>query len=68
MALTFDSNMTDGMLAKLNRHQVASYDNREAIDELDGLGVPATMFLPPHSAPISPANSTRARLRFTSPP
>ena len=45
MALTFDSNMTDGMLAKLNRHQVASYDNREAIDELDRLGVPATMFL-----------------------
>ena len=45
MALTFDSNMTDAMLAKLNRHQVASYDNREAIDELDGLGVPATMFL-----------------------
>src|SRR5438132_35192 len=45
VALTFDSNMTDAMLAKLNRHQVASYDNREAIDELDGLGVPATMFL-----------------------
>src|SRR5437764_3972868 len=45
VALTFDSNMTDGMLAKLNRHQVASYDNREAIDELDRLGVPATMFL-----------------------
>ena len=45
MALTFDSNMTDGMLVKLNRHQVSSYDNREAIDELDGLGVPATMFL-----------------------
>ena len=38
MALTFDSNMTDGMLVKLNRHQVSSYDNREAIDELDGLG------------------------------
>jgi hypothetical protein len=37
--------MTDGMLARLNRHQVASYDNREVIDELEGLGVPATMFL-----------------------
>ena len=45
VALTFDSNMTDGMLVKLTRHQVASYDNREAIDELDELGVPATMFL-----------------------
>ena len=45
VALTFDSNMTDGMLARLNRHQVPSYDNREVIDELEGLGVPATMFL-----------------------
>ena len=40
MALTFDSNMTDGMLARLNRHQVPSYDNREVIDEIEGLGVP----------------------------
>jgi peptidoglycan/xylan/chitin deacetylase (PgdA/CDA1 family) len=45
VALTFDSNMTDAMLVKLDRHQVASYDNREAIDELDALRVPATMFL-----------------------
>jgi peptidoglycan/xylan/chitin deacetylase (PgdA/CDA1 family) len=45
VALTFDSNMTDGMLVKLNRHQVSSYDNRQAIDELESLEVPATMFL-----------------------
>lgn len=45
VALTFDSNMTDGMLAKLDRHQVASYDNRQVIDELDALEVPATLFL-----------------------
>ena len=45
VALTFDTNMTDHMLAELDRHQVESFVNRRAIDELDGLGVTATVFL-----------------------
>jgi len=43
--LTFDSNLTDAMIAELDRHQVASFDNRDAIEALDSLKVPATMFL-----------------------
>jgi hypothetical protein len=31
VALTFDSNMTDAMLAELDRHQVGSFDNRAVI-------------------------------------
>ncbi len=45
VALTFDSNMTDAMLAELDRHQVASFDNRAVIDELVAARVPATFFL-----------------------
>jgi peptidoglycan-N-acetylglucosamine deacetylase len=45
VALTFDSNMTDAMLAELARHQVASFDNRRVIDELVAEQVPATFFL-----------------------
>jgi peptidoglycan/xylan/chitin deacetylase (PgdA/CDA1 family) len=45
VALTFDSNLTDRMSAELDRHQVASFDNRRVIDELDALRVPATLFL-----------------------
>jgi peptidoglycan/xylan/chitin deacetylase (PgdA/CDA1 family) len=45
VALTFDSNMTDGMLAQLNQGRVASFDNVAVVDELDALGVPATFFL-----------------------
>ena len=45
VALTFDSNMTDAMLAELDRHQVASFDNRAVIDELVAERVPATFFL-----------------------
>jgi len=45
VALTFDSNMTDAMLTRLARHQVASYDNRRVIDELVAERVPATFFL-----------------------
>ena len=45
VALTFDSNMTDAMLAELARHQVASFDNHKVIDELVAQRVPATFFL-----------------------
>jgi hypothetical protein len=45
VALTFDSNMTDAMLAELVRHQVASFDNRRVVDELVAERVPATFFL-----------------------
>jgi peptidoglycan-N-acetylglucosamine deacetylase len=45
VALTFDSNMTDAMLAELDRHKVASFDNRAVIDELVAARVPATFFL-----------------------
>jgi peptidoglycan/xylan/chitin deacetylase (PgdA/CDA1 family) len=45
VALTFDTNMTGAMLAELDRHQVASFDNSAAIAELERLRVPATIFL-----------------------
>ena len=45
VALTFDSNMTDAMLAELDRGQVASFDNRAVIDELVAERVAATFFL-----------------------
>src|SRR6266516_4162030 len=45
VALTFDSNMTDAMLAELDRGQVASFDNTAVIDELISRHVPATFFL-----------------------
>jgi hypothetical protein len=45
VALTFDSNLTSEMIAELDRHQVASFDNTAVIDELDRLAVPATFFL-----------------------
>jgi peptidoglycan-N-acetylglucosamine deacetylase len=45
VALTFDANMTDAMLAELARHQVASFDDRRVVDELVAERVPATFFL-----------------------
>jgi peptidoglycan/xylan/chitin deacetylase (PgdA/CDA1 family) len=45
VALTFDSNLTVAMIAKLDRGVVASYANVAVIDELDRLTVPATFFL-----------------------
>jgi peptidoglycan/xylan/chitin deacetylase (PgdA/CDA1 family) len=45
VALTFDTNMTDAMLTELDRHQVPSFVNQAAIDELRTLRVPATLFL-----------------------
>ena len=45
VALTFDTNMTDRMLAELDEHRVDSFDNHRAIDELQALQVPATVFL-----------------------
>jgi peptidoglycan/xylan/chitin deacetylase (PgdA/CDA1 family) len=45
VALTFDTNMTDAMLAELDRGKVASFVNQAAIDELRALKVPATIFL-----------------------
>jgi peptidoglycan/xylan/chitin deacetylase (PgdA/CDA1 family) len=45
VALTFDSNLTDGMIQELDQHRVASFANVAVIDELDQLQVPATLFL-----------------------
>src|SRR5207253_4153967 len=45
VALTFDTNMTDLMETELDRHRVASFANIAAVDELDRMGVPATIFL-----------------------
>ncbi|MFZ4585660.1 MAG: polysaccharide deacetylase family protein [Acidimicrobiia bacterium] len=45
VAITFDSNLTDAMLRKLDDGKVASYANTAVIDELDRLDVPATFFL-----------------------
>ena len=45
IALTFDSNMTDAMLQRLDTGQVASYANTAVVDELQARHVPATFFL-----------------------
>jgi peptidoglycan/xylan/chitin deacetylase (PgdA/CDA1 family) len=45
VALTFDSNLTDGMIQELDQRRVASFANVAVIDELDQLQVPATLFL-----------------------
>jgi peptidoglycan-N-acetylglucosamine deacetylase len=45
VALTFDTNMTDLMEAELDHHRVASFANIDALDELDRMDVPATIFL-----------------------
>jgi peptidoglycan-N-acetylglucosamine deacetylase len=45
VAVTFDSNLTDGMIQELDQHRVASFANVAVIDELDQLQVPATLFL-----------------------
>ena len=45
VALTFDSNLTDAMIRELDTKRVASFANMEAIDELETLQVPATLFL-----------------------
>jgi peptidoglycan/xylan/chitin deacetylase (PgdA/CDA1 family) len=45
VALTFDSNLTDSMIRELDMHRVASFANTGAVDELDRLRVPATLFL-----------------------
>ena len=45
IALTFDSNMTDAMLHRLDTGQVASYANAAVVDELQARHVPATFFL-----------------------
>lgn len=45
VALTFDTNMTDKMLAELDRGTVKSFVNEDAIAELQQLRVPATLFL-----------------------
>jgi peptidoglycan/xylan/chitin deacetylase (PgdA/CDA1 family) len=45
IALTFDSNMTDAMLHRLDTGQVASYANTAVVDELQARHVPATFFL-----------------------
>ena len=45
VALTFDTNMTDGMLAELDRGTVKSFVNQTAISELRQMRVPATIFL-----------------------
>ncbi|GAA1665185.1 hypothetical protein GCM10009765_13440 [Fodinicola feengrottensis] len=45
IALTFDSNMTAGMLAKLARNPKISYANTRVLDVLDRDNAPATFFL-----------------------
>ncbi len=45
IALTFDSNMTDAMLARLTSGKVKSYANVGVIDELQRSHTPATFFL-----------------------
>jgi peptidoglycan/xylan/chitin deacetylase (PgdA/CDA1 family) len=45
IALTFDSNMTDAMLRRLDTGQVDSYANTGVVDELEARHVPATFFL-----------------------
>jgi len=45
VALTFDADMTPGMLAQLQSGQVRSWYNREVRDVLDAEGVRATVFL-----------------------
>src|SRR5215831_6627279 len=45
VALTFDADMTPGMLALLRRGTVQSWYNREVIDVLRAERVPATLFL-----------------------
>jgi peptidoglycan/xylan/chitin deacetylase (PgdA/CDA1 family) len=45
VALTFDSNMTMGMRAKLAHHQSVSYANVKVLDILEQQHVPATFFL-----------------------
>jgi peptidoglycan/xylan/chitin deacetylase (PgdA/CDA1 family) len=45
IALTFDSNMTDLMLRRLDTGQVRSYANVRVIDELQRTHTPATFFL-----------------------
>src|SRR5439155_5020950 len=44
-AVTFDSNMTDEMLRRLDTGAVGSYDDAAVVDELIRLQVPATFFL-----------------------
>jgi peptidoglycan-N-acetylglucosamine deacetylase len=45
VALTFDSNMTVSMRAKLARHEAESYANVRVLDILERQHVPATFFL-----------------------
>lgn len=45
IALTFDSNMTDAMLRRLDTGQVDSYANTAVVDVLQARHVPATFFL-----------------------
>ncbi|MFN8103439.1 MAG: polysaccharide deacetylase family protein [Acidimicrobiia bacterium] len=45
VAVTFDSNMTDAMLAELDSGQVKSFSNDAVYDEIDALGLPTTIFL-----------------------
>jgi peptidoglycan/xylan/chitin deacetylase (PgdA/CDA1 family) len=45
VALTFDADMTPGMLAQLQSGQARSWYNREVRDILDAEGVRATIFL-----------------------
>jgi peptidoglycan/xylan/chitin deacetylase (PgdA/CDA1 family) len=45
IALTFDSNMTDAMLHRLDTGEIASYANTAVVDELTARHVPATFFL-----------------------
>jgi peptidoglycan/xylan/chitin deacetylase (PgdA/CDA1 family) len=45
VALTFDSNMTESMLAKLKKNPKLSYANARVLNELEKANAPATFFL-----------------------
>lgn len=45
MALTFDADMTDAMIARLRRGEVASYANLSVLDLLEKRKTPATFFV-----------------------
>ncbi|MDI6099475.1 polysaccharide deacetylase family protein [Actinoplanes sp. NEAU-A12] len=45
VALTFDADMTDAMIARLKRGEVASYANLRLLGMLEQRGIPATFFV-----------------------
>lgn len=59
VALTFDGDMTEGMLRKLDTGVASSYDGAPVVDELQRMRVPATFFLTGLWAQRYPATARR---------